>query len=63
MGMFSMTFMEWGPLEIHDIENRGCLDAVIEQHRPEAVIHFAAYACVGESVQDPGVTGVKWQVR
>ncbi|MEQ8768696.1 MAG: UDP-glucose 4-epimerase GalE, partial [Planctomycetota bacterium] len=26
---------------------------VIEEHRPEAVVHFAAYAYVGESVSDP----------
>ncbi|ADC62889.1 UDP-glucose 4-epimerase GalE [Allochromatium vinosum] len=46
--------VRWGPLEIGDISDRACLDAVIERHRPEAVIHFAAYAYVGESVRDPG---------
>lgn len=46
--------VRWGPLEIGDIADRQRLDAVIEQYRPEAVMHFAAYAYVGESVQDPG---------
>ena len=45
--------VRWGPLEVGDIADRERLDAVIEQYRPEAVMHFAAYAYVGESVQDP----------
>jgi UDP-arabinose 4-epimerase len=46
--------VKWGPLEIGDIADRNCLDAVIKQYQPKAVMHFAAYAYVGESVQDPG---------
>ena len=46
--------VRWGPLEVGDIADRAFLDAVIERHRPEAVIHFAAYAYVGESIQEPG---------
>lgn len=46
--------VRWGPLEIGDIADRSRLDAVIEQYRPEAVMHFAAYTYVGESVLDPG---------
>ncbi len=46
--------VRWGPLEIGDIEDRPRLDAVIAAHRPSAVMHFAAYAYVGESVQNPG---------
>ena len=46
--------VKWGSLEIGDIEDRKRLDAVIKQYQPEAVMHFAAYAYVGESVQDPG---------
>lgn len=49
---------EWsvkrGPLEVADIADRNRLDAVIKQYKPHAVMHFAAYAYVGESVQDPG---------
>lgn len=46
--------VRWGPLEEGDIADRARLDAVIERYRPAAVMHFAAYAYVGESVQDPG---------
>lgn len=45
--------VRWGPLEVGDIADRGRLDAVIAQYRPAAVMHFAAYAYVGESVQEP----------
>ena len=44
----------WGPLEVGDIADRDFLDGVIERHRPDAVIHFAAFAYVGESTRDPG---------
>lgn len=46
--------VRWGPLEQGDIADRERLDAVIDRYRPAAVMHFAAYAYVGESVQDPG---------
>ena len=45
--------VKWGPLELGDIANSTRLRAVLEQHRPAAVMHFAAYAYVGESVEDP----------
>ncbi|KAA6183963.1 UDP-glucose 4-epimerase GalE [Thiohalocapsa marina] len=46
--------VKWGPLEQGDIADRAWLDALIARYRPVAVMHFAAYAYVGESVQDPG---------
>jgi len=46
--------VKWGPLEEGDILNRNRLDEVLEKYKPSAVIHFAAYAYVGESVLDPG---------
>ena len=46
--------VRWGPLVEGDIADRLRLDAAIREHRPEAVMHFAAYAYVGESVSDPG---------
>ena len=46
--------VKWGPLEVGDLSNRRRLDAVIEKYNPEAVIHFAAYAYVGESIDNPG---------
>ena len=46
--------VRWGPLVEADIADRARLDAALEEFRPEAVMHFAAYAYVGESVVDPG---------
>jgi UDP-arabinose 4-epimerase len=45
---------KWGPLEEGDISNRQRLDVVFYQYQPQAVMHFAAFAYVGESVQNPG---------
>ena len=46
--------VRWGPLEQGDIADRARLDDVLQRYQPAAVMHFAAYAYVGESVQDPG---------
>lgn len=46
--------VRWGPFEHGSIADRTFLDAVIARHRPTAAIHFAAFAYVGESVEDPG---------
>jgi UDP-arabinose 4-epimerase len=45
--------VKWGPLEVGDISDRARLDEVIKQYKPSAVMHFAAYAYVGESVENP----------
>ena len=45
--------VKWGPLEIGDILDSARLEEVITRYRPEAVMHFAAFANVGESVGDP----------
>jgi UDP-arabinose 4-epimerase len=45
--------VRWGPLERGDITDSARLDAVIAAVRPVAVMHFAAYTYVGESVQNP----------
>ena len=45
--------VKWGPFERGDIQDRARLDQVIVRHRPVAVLHFAAFAYVGESVTDP----------
>ena len=47
--------VQWGPFAEGDILDRARLDEVIADHAPEAVIHFAAFAYVGESVTDPGM--------
>lgn len=46
--------VKWGPMEQGDLNDRSRLDEVLERHRPQAVMHFAAYTYVGESVTDPG---------
>jgi len=45
--------VKWGPLEQGDILDRNRLDEVLQKHKPEAVMHFAAYAYVEESVKFP----------
>ena len=45
--------VKWGPLEEGDIADRAYLSAVLRRHQPSAVMHFAAFAYVGESVADP----------
>ena len=46
--------VRWGPFIHGDITDRTALDAAIREYRPQAVIHFAAHAYVGESIADPG---------
>jgi UDP-arabinose 4-epimerase len=45
--------VKWGPLEEGDVTNPVFLDAVLTQHRPDAVMHFAALSLVGDSVARP----------
>jgi len=45
--------VKWGPLEEGDINDRKRLDKVIDKYKPSAVLHFAAFAYVGESVIHP----------
>jgi UDP-glucose-4-epimerase GalE len=45
--------VRWGPLEVGDISDVKRVQETIEKYDPIAVIHFAAYAYVGESVADP----------
>ncbi|XCN73647.1 MAG: UDP-glucose 4-epimerase GalE [Candidatus Electrothrix aestuarii] len=45
--------VQWGPFIQGDIADTALLDKVFAEHQPEAVIHFAAFAYVGESVQQP----------
>ena len=46
-------FVRWGPLVEGDLLDRETLARAFAEHRPAAVLHFAAYASVGESVEDP----------
>jgi len=45
--------VKWGPLEEGDTRDGARLREVLKRHRPEAVLHFAAYTYVGESVERP----------
>lgn len=45
--------VKWGPFERGDISDRSRLEAVISHYRPVAVLHFAAFAYVGESIHYP----------
>jgi UDP-glucose 4-epimerase len=47
------SFVQWGPLEIGDLNDRSRLREVMARHRPAAIIHFAALAEVGQSLVDP----------
>jgi UDP-glucose-4-epimerase GalE len=45
--------VQWGPLEKGDVGDCDFVRGVIRKHEIQAVIHFAAYAYVGESVSNP----------
>ena len=47
------SFVRWGPLVRGDIRNTKSLLNAIHSYNPDAVLHFAASAYVGESVADP----------
>ena len=47
--------VKWGPLEEGDIADVSRLQEVLRRYRPAALMHFAAYAYVGESVQNPTI--------
>ncbi|MBP3974930.1 UDP-glucose 4-epimerase GalE [Pseudoxanthomonas spadix] len=47
--------VRWGPLVVGDIADAACVQAALDQYRPDVVAHFAAYAYVGESVQQPDI--------
>jgi UDP-glucose-4-epimerase GalE len=55
LGRGHRELVRWGPLEVGELADRARLDEVFARHRPEAVMHFAAFAYVGESVQDPAL--------
>ena len=44
---------KWGPLERGELASADFVSGVFKRHKIEAVIHFAANACVGESMTNP----------
>lgn len=45
--------VKWGPLEEGELLDRDRLQRVLTEHRVDAVLHFAAFAEVGESMREP----------
>lgn len=46
-------FAKWGPLEVGDIQDTKKLCTIFKKYKPTAVLHFAAFALVAESVFEP----------
>ena len=46
--------VKWGPLIVGDLADDGLLEAILSEHQISGVMHFAAFASVGESMTDPG---------
>lgn len=46
-------FVKWGPLIVGDLLDPTALDLAFKTYRPDAVVHFAALAYVGESFAEP----------
>lgn len=47
------SFAQWGPLVVGDVSDSAKIASVIREHDVQAVMHFAAFSAVGESVADP----------
>ena len=47
--------VKWGELVIANIADGRLLRDTLIRHRPVAVVHFAAFAYVGESTENPGL--------
>ena len=47
--------VQWGPLEVGDLHDRTRLAEVLARYQPQAVLHFAAYGYVGESMTEPSL--------
>lgn len=47
--------VRWGPLIEGDILDQAAIGAALAEHGPDLVAHFAAFAYVGESVEQPAI--------
>ena len=52
--------VKFGPFVQGDLMDRAAIDAALAEHRPVAVMHFAALSLVGVSMTDPGLY---WRVN
>ncbi len=48
-------FVKWGPLIEGDLRNATLLRETLRWFKPDVVLHFAAFAYVGESFSNPGL--------
>jgi UDP-glucose-4-epimerase GalE len=46
--------VKWGPFIRGDLADAASLEQILREHNVQAVLHFAAYAYVGESMEHPG---------
>src|SRR5205823_35740 len=47
--------VQWGDLLVGDLADGALMRDALRRHQPAAVVHFAAFAYVGESTQDPAL--------
>lgn len=47
--------VKFGPFEQCDLQDRAGLDTIFSNYNPVAVMHFAAFSQVGESMKNPGL--------
>lgn len=47
--------VQWGPLIVGDLNDKSQVRDAIKKYDVEAILHFAAFAYVGESVENPGL--------
>ena len=48
-------FVKWGPLIEGDLRNTALLRETLRWFKPDVILHFAAFAYVGESFSNPGI--------
>jgi len=53
LAMGHRAAVRWGPFIEGDMRDAAALDAAFRAHKPDAVMHFAALALVGESTEHP----------
>jgi UDP-arabinose 4-epimerase len=47
------SFVRWGPLIVGDVQDSAKIAETIREHGVQAIMHFAAFSSVAESVGDP----------
>ena len=47
--------VQWGPFLQADLADRNALERTLTGYRIDAVVHFAGFAYVGESMRSPGM--------